>query len=100
MKGKGQRKEEDLISVNLFIIKDTPAVFVKRSFPPGRRFSFLSFCGMIKPRMTVERRVQPMRNRMTATVVMGLALAFLLLLFGTDVSAQVEKMSKEELKSM
>ena len=41
-----------------------------------------------------------MRNRMTATVVMSLALAVLLLLSGTDVSAQVEKMSKDELKAM
>ena len=41
-----------------------------------------------------------MRNRMTASIVMGLALAVLLLLSGTDVSAQVEKMSKEELKGM
>jgi predicted sulfurtransferase len=49
---------------------------------------------------TIERRVQPMRNRMTASVVMGLALAVLLLFSGTDVSAQIEKMSKEELKAM
>jgi hypothetical protein len=55
---------------------------------------------MIKPRKTMERRVPPMRNRMTATVVMGLALAVLLMLSGTDVSAQVEKMSKDELKAM
>ena len=41
-----------------------------------------------------------MRNRMTVTVVMGLALAVLLLLSGTDVSAQVGKMSKDELKAM
>ena len=41
-----------------------------------------------------------MRNRMTASVVMSLALAVLLLLSGTDVSAQVEKMSKDELKAM
>ena len=41
-----------------------------------------------------------MLNRMMAAALTGLALAVLLLLSGTDVSAQVEKMSKEELKAM
>jgi rhodanese-related sulfurtransferase len=41
-----------------------------------------------------------MHFRMTAAVVMGLALAVLLLLYGTDVSAQADRMSKEELKAM
>jgi hypothetical protein len=48
----------------------------------------------------MERRVQPMNNRVIAVIGAGLMLGILLLLSGTDVSAQVEKMSKEELKAM
>jgi hypothetical protein len=35
MKEGGRRKEEDRILVQPVSIKDTPAVFVKRSFVPG-----------------------------------------------------------------
>jgi rhodanese-related sulfurtransferase len=41
-----------------------------------------------------------MNNRVIAVIGAGLVLGILLLLSGTDVSAQVEKMSKEELKAM
>jgi rhodanese-related sulfurtransferase len=41
-----------------------------------------------------------MNNRVIAVIGAGLVLGILLLLSGTDVSAQVEKMSKEELKMM
>ena len=41
-----------------------------------------------------------MNYRVTAVIGGGLVLAVLLLFSGTDVSAQVGKMSKEELKAM
>ena len=41
-----------------------------------------------------------MNNRVIAVIGAGLVLGILLLLSGTDVSAQVEKMNKEELKAM
>lgn len=41
-----------------------------------------------------------MNNRVIAAIGAGLVLGILLLLSGTDVSAQAEKMSKEELKAM